>query len=362
MTNLRIAGPTPLYSSSYKALQKEMITHRGSAYEKLHASVVKKLRPFFGTESDIYLLTSSGTGGMEALIVNFHNPTDLILSFSCGGFGDRWASIAEAYDADVVRTRDRMGTTVDLDNARQVMEANPSAASVLIQYCETSGTVLNDIKEFSRLARTMLPNALILVDAISVLGAAPMKMDEWGIDGVVTGSQKAWSAPSGLAMIAVSARAKLKIENARMSRFYFDLRLIDRYAKRNQTPTTPAVGSLFGLEAALNTMEREGLKNVFQRHLQLRDQFRAGVEKMGLKLLCPADVASPTITALVVPEGIDAKAWSQLLREKYDTIISGGKKELEGKVIRVAHMGNVTSEDIDLTLKALEASLKELKE
>lgn len=361
MTNLRIAGPTPLSPHVYKALGYEMISHRGKAYEELHKKIVDKLRVFFETKDHIYLLTSSGTGGMEAGIANFFSPGDKLLSFTGGVFGDRWIRIAKAFSANVVETRFPMGREVDPQTFEKVLKENTDAKGIMITYCETSTCVLNDLPKLTKIARKILPDALILVDAISAMGAAPLKMDEWGIDFVTTGSQKAWSAPAGICMIAVSQKAFEKMKSAKNPRYYFNITLIDKYAQKNQTPITPAVGSLYGLDAALELMVKEGRENVYKRHINLRDRFREGVKKMGLELLCPDDTASPSITAVCVPAGIDAKKWSNLLADKYNTIVSGSKGELLGKIIRIAHMGYVSEKDIDITLDALKNSLEEIK-
>lgn len=361
MTNLRIAGPTPLSPAVYKALSLEMISHRGKLYEELQKRIIEKLRFFFETKERIYLLTSSGTGGMEAAIANFFSPGDKLLSFTGGVFGERWVKIAKAYGANVIETKFPMGKEVDFQTFEAVLKKNPDAQGIMITYCETSATILNDLETLSKIAKKILPEALMLVDAISAMGAAQMKMDEWGIDFVVTGSQKAWGAPPGVCMIAVGSRAFDKMPTARNPRFYFDLSLMEKYGEKNQTPATPAVGSLYGLDAALDQMLAEGAEKIYKRHLMLRDKLRDGLKKMGLTLLCADDIASPSITGVYVPEGIDAKAWLKLLREKYDTVISGGKGELTGKVIRIAHMGYLFEKDIDITLQALKNSLADLK-
>lgn len=361
MTNLRIAGPTPLSPQVYKGLNLEMISHRGKLYERLHAGIIEKLRVFFETKDHIYLLTSSGTGGMETGIANFFSPGDKLLAFSGGVFGDRWIRIAKAYGANVIETRFPMGEPVDLQTFETVLKNNPDAKGIMITYCETSTCVLNDLEALSKSAKNLLPDGLLLVDAISAMGAVPLKMDEWGIDFVTTGSQKAWSAPPGLCMIAVTQRAFDRIKSAKNPRFYFDIALIDKYAQKNQAPITPAVGSLYGLDAALDLIIKEGRENVYKRHINLRDRFRIGVKKMGLELLCSDETASPSITAVCVPTGVDAKAWSNLLADKYHTIVSGAKGELVGKIIRIAHMGFCFEKDVDITLKALKDSLAELK-
>lgn len=360
MSNLRIAGPTPLAPNILKAVSKQMINHRGPLYEKLHSDIVRKLKHFFGTKDDIYLFTSSGTGAMEAAIVNFFSPGDKLLAFPCGVFGDRWVKIAQAFGASVVVTSFPMGKPVDITQVKKVVKNNPNAKGAMITHCETSTAVVNDIKAFSAVVNKYNPQTLVLVDSIAAMGGVSFEMDKWGIDVAVTGSQKAWGAPPGISMIGVSKRAKTLWGQAKMHRYYFDLRLMEKYALKNQTPTTPAVASLYGLNCALDNMLLEGKENIYDRHLKLRNQLRAGVAKLGLKLMSPPEFASPTITAIKVPQGIDAFEWTKLLRTKYNTIVSGGKGALEGKVIRVAHMGYVSKKDIDEVQLALKKSLLDI--
>lgn len=362
MTNLRIAGPTPFYPGVYDAIQKEMISHRGKNYQQLHQSVVEKLRPFFGlSKGHIYILTSSGTGGMEAGVCNFFNQKDKVIAFSIGVFGERWIKIAKAFGLVVIEVKFSMGQPVDISKAEEIFKMHPDAKGIHITHHETSTSILNDIETFAAKCKVHIPKALILVDSISALGAAPMEMDGWGIDYVVTSSQKAWSAPPGLCMIGLSDRAYKKMFVTKNRRYYFDLRLMDKYGQKNETPTTPAIGSLYGLEAALQAMHREGKENIYKRHMILRDIFIAGIKKLGLELLVKEKYASPTVTAILTPTGVDTKAWTKLLREKYDTAVSGGKGELEGKIIRIAHMGCVTEKDIKITIDALKKSLADLK-
>lgn len=357
MSNLRIAGPTPLAPNVRKATARQMINHRGPKYEKLHSEIVKKLKHFFATQDYIYLFTSSGTGAMEAAIVNFFSPKDKLLAFPCGVFGDRWVKIAKAFGANVLVTSFPMGRSVDISKVEKVVRDNRGAKGAIITHCETSTAVVNDIKAFAKVVSKHNPQALVLVDSIAAMGGVKFEMDKWGIDVVVTGSQKAWGAPPGISMIGVSRRAKALWEKAKMHRYYFDLRLMEKYALKNQTPTTPAVASLYGLNCALDNMLAEGKENIYKRHLKLRDRLRAGVVKLGLEPMSTSSFASPTITAIKVPYGIDASKWTKILREKYDTIVSGGKGTLEGKVIRVAHMGYVSKQDIDEVLIALSKSL-----
>lgn len=362
MSNMRIPGPTPYYPGVYKGLQKEMISHRSSTYQKLHASVIEKLTPFFGTKKHIYILTSSGTGGMEAGICNLFNPGDSIISFCIGVFGERWIKIAKAFGTHVVEERFPMGSPVDLARVEVVLKKHKKIKGVLITHNETSTGVLNPLEAFTKLCKKYVPDAMVLVDSISVLGATKMNMDNWGIDFVTTSAQKAWSAPAGLCTVAISERAYKKMFETTNARFYFDLRLADKYAAKDQTPTTVAVGSLYGLDGALATMHKEGVAAIFSRHVALMRMLRTGLKKLGLQLVVDDKWASPTVTAVYTPDNVDTNAWRKTLSSVYDTQVAGGKGELEGKIIRIAHMGNVSKRDIQTTLKAIEKSLKQLKQ
>lgn len=361
MSNFRIPGPTPYYDGVYEGLQKEMISHRSGDYRDLHTNIVEKLKPFFGTKKHIYLLTSSGTGGMEAAICNLFNPGDTIISFCIGVFGARWIRIAKAFGLKVVEVYSPMGKPVDLETVKDILQKNKAAKGVLITHNETSTGVLNPIEQFASICKETTPHMLVIVDSISVLGATPMKMDEWGIDFVTTSAQKAWSAPAGLCMIATSERAFETALHTTNARFYFDLRLINKYAQKNETPITPAVGSLFGLLGALTTMSNEGLDAISNRHIKLRNLLRSSVVKMGLALVVDDRYASPTVTAIYLPDDMEAKKLQSHLRENYDTYVAGGKGELEGKIIRIAHMGNVQEDDIEKTVSALKKSLTDLQ-
>lgn len=358
--NLRIPGPTPLPPEILKAIQKQMINHRGHSYEEIQRRVTENLKYFFQTKNDIFLLTSSGMGGLEAAIVNFFSTGDKIVSFTCGDFGNRWADVARAFGANVIQVKFPLGTAVRTDKVKEILNKEQHIKGVLITLNETSTGVINPVWEVSRIIKSHKDKPLFLVDAISGLGAIDCSMDKLGIDVLITASQKAWMAPPGFSMIAVSKEAWKRHEKASMPRYYFDISLFAKFAEKNQTPATPAVTTLYGLDASLLLMRKEGREKIYSRHLILMKHLRMGIKKLGLSLYVNDSDASPTVTSITVPEGVDASEWLRILREKYNCVLAGGMGETKGKIIRVAHMGYVTKKDIDEVLTALKQSLSDL--
>jgi aspartate aminotransferase-like enzyme len=351
--NLRIPGPTPLPPDVIEAVGQQMINHRGPEFSTLFREVTDWLKLFFETENDPYLLTVSGTGGMEAAIVNTLSPGDRVLAAPIGVFGDRFADIAETYGADVTRLDYVMGEANDPERIAAVIAEQGPFAAVLLTQNETSTGVTNDMEALCRAIYAAAdPAPLILVDAISGLGAVRLHTDEWGCDVVVTGSQKAWMAPPGMAMISFGARAWQAYERARMPRFYFDMGQARRYAQQNQTPSTPALSVLYGLHVSLNRMVREGVEAVAERHRRLGEYFRQGVLDLGLGLFARPGYYSNSVTAVTLPEGMSASQVLKELRTRYD-IVAGSTKAPGVEMIRVGHMGYVTREDLDDVLAAL---------
>lgn len=359
--NLRIPGPTPLPPTILPAISRQMINHRGHFYEKIQARVTENLKYFFQTDNDIFLLTSSGMGGLEAAISNFFSPGDTLVFFTCGEFGNRWAEIAGRFRANVVQVKFPAGKAVAKDEVARVLQAKKNISGVFFTHNETSAGVLNPIHEFTSLVKKHRTKPLLLIDAISSLGAINLPMDKLEIDVLVTASQKAWMTPPGIAMIAVSPYAWRKHTEARMPRYYFDISKYKEFAAKNQTPATPAVSVLFGLDSSLKLMKKEGRENIFRRHLELMKHLREEVRKIGLELFVDDCDASPTLTSIKIPASVDGKKWLEILREKYHVVMAGGMGETKGKIVRVAHMGYVSKKDIDGVLKALKRSLEEIK-
>jgi aspartate aminotransferase-like enzyme len=356
--NLRIPGPTPVPPAVLEASARQMIDHRGPEFAALLERVTARLKAIFLTEGDVLLLTASGTGGMEAAIVNTLSPGDEVLAITVGAFGDRFAEIAEAYGLTVHRLAFEWGTAVDPERVRQALEEHPGTKAVLVTHNESSTGVTNDVQAVAALAREH--DALTLVDSVSGAGALELPVDAWGLDVVVTASQKAWMAQPGLAMVTVSARAWDAYQRAKLPRFYWDFGQALRYLKRGQTPATPAVSVLYALDASLELMLREGLEELILRHQRVAQRLRDGLRALGLELLPEERYASNTVTAVKAPEGLDVAELRRRCREEHGLVIAGGQGKLERKVFRIGHMGWVTDQDIDAVLEVLGKVLPQL--
>ncbi len=354
---LRIPGPTPCPPDVLQSLSKQMINHRGKEFHELIQKVTGQLKNVFQTKNDVLILASVGTGCMEAAIVNFLSPGDKVLSVTNGVFGNRFADIAQQFGADVQRLSFEWGKPDDPDTVRKALKANPAIKAVLITQNESSTGVCNDVKALASVAKEY--NKLVLVDAVSGLGAIDLKTDAWNCDIVVTASQKAWMIPPGIAMISISPEAWIANNSAKMPRYYFDLKRVKKSLEINETPFTPAITNFYGLDVALNMMLKEGIENIFSRHTRIGKLTRQGVKEMGLSLFADESSASNTVTAIYPPEGINPDTLRRVLREKYQVILSGGQQDLSGKIFRIGHLGWVNDDDIKVTLKALKEALSE---
>jgi aspartate aminotransferase-like enzyme len=350
--NLRIPGPTPLPPDVLAAVGQQMINHRGPEFETMFGEITTWLKVFFETDNDVYILTSSGTGGMEAAIVNTLSPGDKVLGVSIGTFGDRFAEIAQAYGADLTKLCFPLGKAADPDVVAAKLKENGPYKAVLITQNETSSGVTNDVEALAKAIRGVSPATLIIVDGISGMGAIRLCSDAWDCDIVVAGSQKAWMAPPGLAMISFSQRAWAAYKVAKMPRFYFDLGQALKSAAKNQTPATPNVAALYGLHVSLKKMVAQGLEAVVARHQQIGDYCRAGVLQVGLGLFADPAHYSNTVTAVSLKEGMAAAKLESDLRTRYGIIVGSSKAAGVG-MIRIGHMGYVCEADLDQVFGAL---------
>ena len=357
--NLRVPGPTPCPDEVLASASQQMINHRGPEFKDLIFRVTSNLQRAFETKNDVLILTASGTAALEAAIVNTLSPGDKVLAVVVGVFGERFAQIAEAYGAEVLRLTVPHGSAAEPDEVRQALKGNPAIKAVLITHNETSTGVTNDLRAIAQVVKEEF-DKLLLVDAVSSIGALPLPVDEWRCDVVTTGSQKAWMSPPGIAMVSVSPQAWKAYETAKMPRFYLDFGKAKSYLERGQTPWTPAVSVLFGLDKALERLLSEGLPRIHENHAAVGDACRTGIKGLGLDLFPDERYASNTVTAIKVSPGVDAAALLERLRTRYNVILAGGQQDLSGKIIRVGHMGYVSIEDIDIVLDALQASLTDL--
>jgi len=355
MEQLRIPGPTPLPSEVLQAMTKQMINHRGVEFGQILSGVTDKLKQLFQTKGDVFLLTGSGTGGLEAAIVNTLSPGDTVLSVSIGVFGERFAAIAGQFGAEVIPLRFEWGKAADVDTVRQALQAEPKIKAVLVTHNETSTGVTNDLASISSVVKEF--DKLLLVDAISGLGSISLPVDEWHCDVTVTGSQKGWMAPPGLAMVSVSQEAWQAHSKAKMPHFYWDFTRAKSYLEKWQTPWTPAISTVFALSISLEMMLREGLHNIIARHARVAKAARDGVKSLGLPLFADESHASNTVTAVASADGLDTKKMLQILREEHKVILGGGQQRLDGKIFRIGHLGWVTEDDIKTVISALGVTL-----
>jgi aspartate aminotransferase-like enzyme len=326
-----------------------MVGHRGPEFQELVLRVSEGMRPAFKTRQDIMILTSSGTGGLEAAIVSFLSPGDPVLAVSIGNFGERFGKIAAAYGANVTMLEFEWGQAADPATVREAIvsmrAAGTTPKAVLITFNETSTGVTNPLPQLATAVHDAAPDALVVVDGVSGIGAMPFEMDAWGIDVVVTGSQKAWMIPPGLAMAAASDRAWAAAETATMPRFYFDLVKHREALPKGQTPWTPAVGLFFQLEAALVLIEAEGYEGVYARHAACGAAARAGLASMGFELYADQAHASNSVTSAMVPPDVEWSAINSELRDR-GLVLAGGQGKMKGKIFRIGHLGDVSVGDI----------------
>ncbi len=355
MEQLRIPGPTPCPSEVLNAMSRQMINHRGEEFGNIQDKVTANLKQLFQTRSDVFVLTSSGTGGLEAAIVNTLSPGDKVLSVSIGVFGERFAAIASQFGAEVIPLRFEWGRAAEADAVRQALHAEPKIKAVLATHNETSTGVTNDLASISAVVKEF--DKLLLVDAISSLGSIDLPVDDWHCDVAVTGSQKGWMAPPGLAMVSVSPKAWQAHAKARMPRFYWDFTQARNYLEKGQTPWTPAIPAIFALYTSLEMMVKEGLSSIVARHARVGKVARDGVKSLGLSLFADENYASNTVTAAAASDGLDVAKLCKILREEHQIVLGGGQQKLNGKIFRIGHLGMVTEEDIEQVLSALKVAL-----
>ncbi|GAW93638.1 pyridoxal-phosphate-dependent aminotransferase family protein [Calderihabitans maritimus] len=355
-----LPGPTPVPPQSLRSMSSPMINHRGPAFKEILEEVTPQIQKIMETKNDVFILTASGTGGMEAAVANFTSPGDKVLVASIGSFGERFKKICERYGTVVDFIDFPWGTAIDPEVIREKLNKDKKREikAIFLQHNETSTGVINDLKAVSE-ARGEHP-ALLIVDAVSGLAAGELKTDAWNLDVVISGSQKAFMIPPGLAMISVSQRAWEVAQKSTNPVFYFDLKQYKEFLSKGQTPWTPAISLFYALKESLQLMLEEGLDNILKRHRLHRDMVRAGVKAIGLELLASDEVASPAVTAVIAPEGIQVNAIRSLMQNKYNVALAGGQGKLKNKIFRIGHLGYVKPTDIFAALASLELVLTEL--
>lgn len=356
---LRVPGPTPLPDRVIRAASRQMINHRGPEFAALLRDVEEGLRWALRTDNDVLIYPCSGTGGLEAAVVNLLSPGERALFCTMGSFGDRWADIGAGYGADVQRLRVPDGEPIDPEDVDRILAENADITTVFVTHNETSTGVTNDLAAIAAVVKGR--GKLLAVDSVSGAGCLPLETDGWQIDVLITGSQKGWMAPPGVAMVAVSQAALARAEATTTPRWYFDFARERKYQQKSQTYTTPAVQVLYAMQEGLAIMREEGLENVWARHTRVAEMIRAGVDALGLKFLAAEGHRSDTVTAVRNPvDGPDSlKELLTALRTKHGLVLAGGQGDLVGKIFRIGHLGMVDDGDVYAILATLELGLQE---
>ena len=352
---LRIPGPSPIPPSVARAMSQPMIGHRGQSTSEMIADIRPKLKKVFGTEQEVVILTGSGTAGLETAVVNTVAPGESVAVIVTGAFGDRFVKICKAYGLETFVFEVEWGKALDPEAVKAFLKEHGTIKAVFSTYCETSTGVLNPVKELAQAVREV-SDALIIVDGVSCVAGVDTRMDSWGIDVMVTGSQKAFMLPAGLAFIAASERAWQKIEANPQPRFYLDLIKHRDNILKDTTPFTPALSILFGLQQVLVLMEEEGLENVYARHRLMMEMARAAFKAHGVPLLTDDQAASPTVTA-VKPDDFDPEVFRKVMKAEFALELAGGQQELAKKIFRIGHMGYCSPADMLQAIAAMEIGM-----
>jgi aspartate aminotransferase-like enzyme len=358
--HLMTAGPTPLPPSVSQVMAEPMLYHRAPAFIEVYARALERLKHVFGTRNDVLTFAASGSGAMESAVANLARPGEPALVASCGKFGERWAELCDAYGARTSHFQAGWGNRVEPQDLERELEQNPDAKLVFTTLSETSTGVVNDVHALTEVAHRH--GALIAVDAVSGIGAVPLPQDDWGVDVVVAGSQKALMAPPGLAFASPNEAALARAAEAPGRRYYFDWQRTVEGQRKDppDSPFTPAVGLVRALDVALGLIEREGLEQVYERHRLLGRATRQAARALELELFGPDDENANVVTAIKLPDSIDGAKVPKLMRDRFGVTIAGGQGRLKGKIARIAHCGYFGAFDIVVAVSALELALREL--
>ncbi|MCC5630787.1 alanine--glyoxylate aminotransferase family protein [Nostoc sphaeroides CHAB 2801] len=357
---LMIPGPTPVPEAALLALAKHPIGHRTSEFSNILAEVTENLKWLHQTQSDVLTLNVSGTGAVEAGIINFLSSGDRILVGSNGKFGERWVEIGQAYGLNVEEVKVEWGKPLDPAVFAEKLQADTQKQikAVIITHSETSTGVLNDLETINRHVKEH-GEALIIVDAVTSLGAFNLPVDAWGLDVVASGSQKGYMIPPGLGFVSVSPKAWEAYKTAKLPKYYLDLGKYRKATAKNTTPFTPPVNLIVALHTTLRIMKEEGLESIFARHERLKNATRAAIQGLNLPLFAADSSASPAITS-VAPQGIEPDKIRSFMKKRFDIALAGGQDHLSNKIFRIGHLGFVSDRDILSCIASLEVTLSEL--
>lgn len=356
---LRHPGPTPIPKRVQLAMSQDMISHRTGEFVQLYQETTNRVKPLFGTKQDILLLPSGGTAALEAAAVNTVSPGEEVVVITVGAFGNYFVSICERYGFKVHKLEKGWGEACTEEDLIEFLKPLSNIKAVFATYNETSTGILNPIEKLAEVVRTHT-EALFIVDGVSCLGGAPAEMDQWGIDILVTGSQKAMMLPPGLALLSVSKRAWKVIEETNKPAYYLDLLSYCEWAEKGMTPNTPAISLIMGLSAVCDLIDEEGgFAQTVSRHELMKNMVREAMGALSIGLLTSDEYASPTITAICAPEGLELPSFIGHLKEKYHLDFAGGLGHLQGRIFRFGHMGYCFPSDILQAISLIEAGLQD---
>jgi serine---pyruvate transaminase len=354
---LMTPGPTPVPPAVLEAMSQPIVHHRGPDFIAVFERCLGRLREVFRTDSEVLVFTASGTGGMESAVANLCASGERVLVVSNGYFGERWQRILTAFGAEMAVLAYDWGESPAADDLAARLDDLGDVAAVFLTHSETSTGVVADVQSLAAVAKAR--GALVVVDAVSSLGAVPCETDSWGLDAVVSGSQKALMTPPGLGLVSVSGDAWAARTRAASPRFYFDWEQTRAAQEKLDVAFTPAVPVVIGLDVALGLLLDEGLDNVFERHVRLGRACREGAKAMGLELFSPDEDRSAVVTAIRAPDGIDSGELVLALRDRYGITLAGGQGPLHGKIFRIGHIGYYDIFDITTALAGVEMALSE---
>ncbi|PAV28393.1 aminotransferase [Virgibacillus profundi] len=356
---LRHPGPTPIPKKVELAMTENMISHRTEEFVRLYKDATERIKSVFGTKQDILLLPSGGTAALEAAVVNTVSPGEEIVVITVGAFGDYFVSICEKYGLHVHKLEKNWGEACTKEELVEFLKPLSNIKAVFATYNETSTGILNPVKQLAEAVHEH-SNALFIIDGVSGIGGAPAEMDEWGIDILVTGSQKAMMLPPGLALIAVNEKAWKVIEDNSSTSYYLNLLSYREWAAKSMTPNTPAISLIMGLSAVSDLIEEEGgFSKTIERHEVMKNMVRESMKALSIELLTSDEYASPTITAIRTPEGLNLAAYLGHLKKKYHLDFAGGLGPLQGKIFRFGHMGYCFPSDVLQAVSLMEAGLQD---
>ncbi|HEX2884149.1 MAG TPA: alanine--glyoxylate aminotransferase family protein [Candidatus Limnocylindria bacterium] len=357
--NLRTPGPTPLPDDVREAQSQQMINHRGPEFAEMLRETAAGIGALIGSSGEVLLLTGSGSGAMEAAVVNTLSPGDRVLAVTMGSFGDRFAKIADAFGASVDKLEVAWGHAASSDALRDRLTNGDPYRAVLITHNETSTGVANPLEDLAAVVHSAPGDPLLVVDGISGLGAMRFEADAWGVDLVVSASQKAWMASPGIAIAALGERGIAASEAARMPRAYWDFREARAWAAKGQTPWTPAISVLYGLRVGVGRLRQEGRERTWARHAAVAAGVAAGLERLGLELVAAPEHRSPTVTGAWLPEGVAWPTLNARLLER-GLVLAGGQGQWAGRILRFGHMGEISIHEMADGLEVLGRTLTDL--